>query len=132
MRAHAPRGVSVGFPGGSQAPLTTAILLRGEGFLLDVLDTPELAHSFLRVLTTNSIAQREFARQVMGQTGPVSALGFTDDYGGLLGPNLYYAFDVRYMLDIARHFGAAKPRHSHGTPASAAPGDPARARLGVH
>jgi uroporphyrinogen-III decarboxylase len=106
MKGHAPEGVHVGFPGGSQAPLTTAVLLRGEGFLLDVLDQPELSHRFLGVLAQNSIREREFAAQVVGASGPGTSIGFTDDYGGLLGPNLYFDFDVQYMLQIARHCGA--------------------------
>jgi len=119
MRAHAPEGVRVGFSGGSQAPFTTAVLLRGEGFLLDILDRPDLAHRFLQTLTETSIRQREFAAWLLG--APASSrqmpsdwhssqdtIGFTDDYGGLLGPNLYYDFDVQYMLQIAAHFGATR------------------------
>lgn len=106
MKTHAPSGVHVGFPGGGQAPLTTAVLLRGEGFLVDVLDHPELSHRFLSLLAANSIRQREFAAEVTGTSGPLTAIGFTDDYGGLLGPNLYFDFDVQYMLRIAAHFGA--------------------------
>ncbi len=126
MRAHAPQGVSVGFTGGSQAPFTTAVLLRGEGFLLDLVDHPDLAHRFLQTLTKTSIRQREFALWVAQQTvgaegapasgwrmppdwhAPQDSVGFTDDYGGLLGPNLYFDFDVQYMLQIADHFRAAR------------------------
>lgn len=126
MRAHAPQGVSVGFTGGSQAPFTTAVLLRGEGFLLDLVDHPDLAHRFLQTLTKTSIRQREFAlwlaQQTVGAAGapasgwrmppdwhaPQDSVGFTDDYGGLLGPNLYFEFDVQYMLQIADHFRAAR------------------------
>ncbi|NPV46149.1 MAG: hypothetical protein HPY69_04265 [Armatimonadetes bacterium] len=107
MRTHAPQGVQVGFPGGSQAPLTTAVLLRGEGFLIDILDQPELSHRFLSVLAQSAIRQREFAAKVTDSPVPGAGLGFTDDYGGLLGPSLYFEFDVQYMLRIARHFGAA-------------------------
>lgn len=117
MVAHAPAGVPVGFSGGGQAPFTTAVLLRGEGFLLDILDHPDLAHRFLQALTENSIRQREFAlwvpksppddrRPPAGWRHPLETIGFTDDYGGLLGPDLYYEFDVQYMLQIADHFGA--------------------------
>lgn len=106
MKNHAPDGVSVGFSGGSQAPFTTAVLLRGEGFLLDIIDQPALAHRFLQTLTETSIRQREFARNLNAESGPVNAIGFTDDYGGMLGPNLYFDCDVQYMLRIADHFGA--------------------------
>ncbi|MEN6544758.1 MAG: uroporphyrinogen decarboxylase family protein [Armatimonadia bacterium] len=105
MREHAPADVSIGFSGGSQAPFTTAVLLRGEGFLMDLLDRPDLAHRFLQTLTDSSIRQRQLANELNGVT-EISAIGFTDDYGGLLGPNLYHKFDVQYMLQIAGHFGA--------------------------
>ena len=136
MKGHAPESVSVGFSGGSQAPFTTAVLLRGEGFLLDLIDQPALAHGFLQTLTESSIQQREFAAWVVGAPAvgaPASSrqpfavgapapsrqmpsdyhssqdtVGFTDDYGGLLGPNRYYDFDVQYMLQIAAHFGATR------------------------
>ncbi len=125
MKTHAPQDVAVGFSGGSQAPFTTAVLLRGEGFLLDILDQPALAHRFLSILTENSIKQRTFALWVQSHKNippdwrmpenwhsALPSIAFTDDYGGLLGPHLYYAFDVQYMVQIAQHFGA-QSKHIH-------------------
>jgi uroporphyrinogen-III decarboxylase len=106
MKAHAPEGVTVGFGAGGQGPFTTAVLLRGEGFLLDMLDQPALAHRFLQTLTESSIRQRELAREVTGDTSPVSSIGYTDDYGGLVGPELFAEFDLPYLEQVADHFGA--------------------------
>lgn len=107
MVSHAPPDVQVGFSGGSQGPVTTAVLLRGHDFFLDIYDTPALVHRFLQTLTDNAIGLRELAFDVTG-TRPGDTVGFTDDYGGLLPPDLYVQFDVRYLLQIAEHFGAAR------------------------
>ena len=107
MVSHAPSDVQVGFSGGSQGPVTTAVLLRGHGFFLDIYDTPDLVHRFLQTLTDNAIALRKLAFTVTGRQ-PGDTVGFTDDYGGLLPPDLYTEFDVRYLLQIAEHFGARR------------------------
>ena len=113
MKAHAPEGVAVGFGSGGQAPWTAAVLLRGDGLFLDIVDRPELAHRFLEVLTETAIRQREFSAQVTGGSVPRESIGFTDDYGGLLGPEHFIEFDLRYMLREAEHFGAtAKTTHA--------------------
>ncbi len=113
MKAHAPRDVTVGFGSGGQAPWTAAVLLRGDGLFLDIVDRPELVHRFLSVLTESAIRQREFSALVTGGEPPRETIGFTDDYGGLLGPEHFIEFDLRYMLREARHFGAtAKTTHA--------------------
>lgn len=113
MRTHAPEDVKVGFSSGGQAPWTAAVLLRGHGIFLDIVDRPELVHRFLSVLTETAIRQREFSAQVTGGSPPRETIGFTDDYGGLLGPEHFIEFDLRYMLREAEHFGAtAKTTHA--------------------
>ena len=112
MKANAPDDVSVGFGGGGEAPVTNAILLRGQDFLLDIYDRPDLAHKFLATLTEANIRQREFARELTGQSGPMESIGYCDDFGGLLTPEQYTEFNLPYLLRIADHFGAEK-RHIH-------------------
>ena len=111
MKAHAPDGVSVGFGLGGQAPLTTAVLLRGHDFFLDIYDAPEKVHRFMETLTENAIRERELGFEITGGK-PGDSIGFTDDYGGLLPPDQYIEFDLRYMLEISDHFGATR-RSSH-------------------
>lgn len=106
MREHAPEDVTVGFSGGSQAPLTTAVVLRGEALFVDIVDAPELVHRFMETLTESAIRQRVLAAELTGSPLRLESIGFTDDYGGLLGPEHYVEFDVQYMLRIAEHFGA--------------------------
>ena len=105
------RGVGVGFGLGGQAPLTTAVLLRGHDFFLDIYDAPEKVHRFLETLTGNAIRQRELSFELTGGQ-PGDTIGFTDDYGGLLPPDMYVEFDVEYLLRISDHFGAVR-RSSH-------------------
>ncbi|MGC9319147.1 MAG: uroporphyrinogen decarboxylase family protein [Armatimonadota bacterium] len=106
MLEHAPEGVTVGFSGGTQAPLTTAVVLRGEGLFVDIVDAPELVHRFMATLTESAIRQRVLAAELTGGPLRLESIGFTDDYGGLLGPEHYVEFDVQYMLRIAEYFGA--------------------------
>ena len=108
MKAHAPEDVSVGFGGGGEAPFTNAILLRGQDFLLDVYDHPDLAHRFLATLTEANIRQREFARELTAQSGPMESIGYCDDFGGLLLPDQYREFNLPCLLSIADHFGAKR------------------------
>jgi len=108
MQAHAPDDVSVSFGGGSQGPFTKAILLRGHDLLLDLYDRPDLAHRFMATMTQASIRQRELARELTGQSGPMQSIGYCDDFGGLLPPGLYCEFNLPYLLRIADHFGAQR------------------------
>ncbi len=113
MKTHAPDDATVGFGSGGQAPWTAAVLLRGDGIFLDVVDRPDLAHRFLEVITEAAIRQRELSAEVTGDDPRSGAIGFSDDYGGLLGPEHFLEFDVRYMLRQAEHFGAtAKTTHA--------------------
>lgn len=106
MRTHAPEGVTVSFSSGGQAPWTSAVLLRGEGIFLDIVDRPDLVHRFLEIITATAIRQREFCAQVTGTELRGGAIGFGDDYGGLLGPEHFAEFDLRYMVRQAEHFDA--------------------------
>ncbi len=106
MRANAPEGVSVGFGAGSQAPWTTAVLLRGHELFVEVIEQPELVHRFLSTLTDSSIRQRELCAELTGADPFGGGVGFGDDYGGLLGPAHFVEFDVAYMLRVAEHFHA--------------------------
>lgn len=106
MMTHAPGDVTVSFSSGTQAPWTSAVLLRGEGIFLDLIDRPELVHRFLTVLCETAIRQREFCAQVTGSDLRGAAIGFGDDYGGLLGPEHFVEFDLRYMVREAEFFAA--------------------------
>lgn len=108
MQTNAPEDVTVGFGAGGQAPWTTAVLLRGHELFVEVVEQPELVHRFMSTLTENSIRQRELAANLTGGDPFGRRIGFTDDYGGLLGPEHFRQFDLRYMLRVAEHFGAGE------------------------
>lgn len=108
MKAHAPDDVTVSFSSGGQAPWTAAVLLRGLDLMHEIFDYPDLVHRFLEVLTETAIRQREFTARITGTDPRSGTIGFSDDYGGLLGPEHYLEFDVNYMLRQAEHFGASR------------------------
>lgn len=107
MCENAPGDVTVGFSTGGQGPFTTAVLLRGNDIFLDIADDPRLVHHFMQKITENSIRLRELSMEITGAE-PGGSIGFNDDYGGLLGPELYVQFDADYLVQIAEHFGATR------------------------
>lgn len=113
MKANAPDDVTVGFSAGGQAPWTTAVVLRGHELFVELVEQPDLTHRFLSILTESSIRQRELSANLTGADPFGRSIGFSDDYGGLLGPEHFREFDLKYMLRVAEHFGAtAKTTHS--------------------
>ena len=48
----------INFSYGKQGPITSAVLLRGQDFFMDVYDKPELVCEFLELLTINTIASQ--------------------------------------------------------------------------
>jgi len=107
MKAHAPEDVHVGFGTGGQGPFTAAVVLRGNGIFLDIYEKPHLVHRFLEVLTETDIRLREFNHRING-TAPGDGIGYADDYSGLLSPEHYREFALKYLLQIAEHFGATR------------------------
>ncbi len=107
MLDHAPDAVTVGFSTGTQGPFTTAVLLRGHDIFLDIHDEPDLVHEFMEKITENAIRQRELVFELTG-SDPGDTIGFADDFGGLLPPPQYLEFDVKYLVQIAEHFGCPK------------------------
>ncbi len=107
MKAHAPEDVTVGFGLGTEGVFTTAVVLRGNDLFLDIYDEPELAHQFLQTVTDNSIRGRELAFEIT-DTQPGDTVGYADDYGGMLPPEQYIEFVLKYLVQIAEHFGATR------------------------
>ena len=105
MKTHAPQDVHVGFGTGTQGPFTTAVLLRGNDIFLDIYEAPGLVHGFLQTIAESSIRLRELTHEING-THATSAIGYSDDYGGLLSPEHYQEFVLPYLLQIADHFAA--------------------------
>jgi len=98
-------GRRVRMAAGTEGPITTAKLLRGEGFFLDLYDDPARAHHLLDVVTESII---RFSREVRERNGdPLDGgIGICDDFAGLISPRMWPEFVVPYYRRIYEAFAA--------------------------
>lgn len=82
---------------GSQGPLTSVILARGQDFIFDVYDYPEKAKEFLRLMTDSIVEFRRFTNRVNGVPEVSSHVaGLADDFASLISPDMWPDFVVPY------------------------------------
>jgi len=92
---------------GQEGPITSAVLLRGDQFFLDVLDAPPVAHHLLGVVTQTYISFVRHARRLNGQADSGST-GIADDMAGMLPPTLWPEFVVPYWSRIYEELGPGR------------------------
>ena len=82
---------------GWEGPLTSAILLRGSGFFLDLRKNPEKVKEYLELLTESIVEFVYFLREINGEpkVNPVAA-GLCDDMASYLNPSLWEDFVLPY------------------------------------
>ncbi len=87
-----------GFNGfGVEGPITTAVLLRGQDFYLDVYDTPDETEEFLHLLTKSIINFKRFVQRL--NNGPEissESSSMTDDFSSLISPDLWPEFVIPF------------------------------------
>ncbi|GAH48382.1 unnamed protein product, partial [marine sediment metagenome] len=88
----------VNFSGfGHEGPITSAVLLRGQNFFLDIYDYPELTKEFLNLLTSSIIEFVYFSRKLNDQPEiNTKGSGLCDDFSSLILPSLWPEFVVPY------------------------------------
>jgi len=88
----------VGFSGfGHEGPITSAVLLRGQNFFLDIYDHPGLTKEFLNLLTQSIIEFVHFSRKLNSQPEiDKKRSGLADDFSSLISPSLWPEFVVPY------------------------------------
>jgi uroporphyrinogen-III decarboxylase len=96
---------------GQEGPITSAVLLRGDKFFLDVLDEPEVAHHLLGVVTQTFINFVRYTRRINGQP-EAGNTGIADDMAGMLPPSLWPEFVLPYWLRIYEELGPGR-RSTH-------------------
>jgi uroporphyrinogen-III decarboxylase len=84
-----------------EGPVTTAVLLMGESFLLLPYDQPARAHRLLQFCTASALEfagalSRHFNKPLPGDAG------FPDDFAGLFEPRTFEAFVVPYWEQLYR------------------------------
>ncbi len=82
---------------GFEGVITSAVLMRGQDFFMDIYDEPEKTHEFLDLLNKNIIAFGHWTRRMDGLE-PVSDVGgyLCDDFAALIPPKLWDEFVTPY------------------------------------
>lgn len=88
---------------GQEGPVTTAVLLRGQDFLVDCLLDQQRAHHLMAVCTGMFVRWVRAAQEVTGISASVASIA--DDYAGLLGPDLWPEFVLPYYERIIAALG---------------------------
>jgi len=95
-------GVHMPFSGfGAQGPLTSAVLMRGQDFYLDLLDEPEKCQTFLRLMVDSIVTFSRLTRRINGEPEVPSGGFLADDFASLISPAQWPEFVIPA---INRHF----------------------------
>jgi len=98
------RKIKDDFPGqtyfsglGKEGPITSAVLMRGQDFFVDMYEKPEESKKFLSLLTESIIKFDKFMRKInnVTVTGDMG-VGLVDDFAGFTSPGLYDEFVIPY------------------------------------
>ena len=89
--------------GGAEGPITTAVIVRGQDFFMDILLHPNEAKKLLNLVTENSLLIRQTIEKVTGKR--MESAGIADDFSGLLSPKQYEEFVVPYHKKIYDAYG---------------------------
>jgi len=81
---------------GDQGPLTSAVLMRGQDFLLDLYDEPEKCKVFLELLTDSTIDFTKLIRRINNQPEIQPNGGIVDDHASLIPPAMWDEFVIPY------------------------------------
>ncbi|MFA5859432.1 MAG: uroporphyrinogen decarboxylase family protein [Elusimicrobiota bacterium] len=81
---------------GHEGPVTTAVLMRGQGFYMDIYDYPEETKKFLELLTGNIVKFVKFNRKLRGQEGVTPGGHLADDFASLISPALWDEYVLPY------------------------------------
>jgi len=90
--------------GGTEGPITTAVVVRGQDFFVDIFLHPKEMHALLELVTETSLLIRRTIEEVTGKK--VRSTGIADDFSGLLSPDQYEEFCFPYQKRIYEEFGA--------------------------
>ena len=87
---------------GSEGPVTTAWLLRGHDFFMDIYDDPPLAKEYLALVAGSVVKYNKLTRRINGQPELSEAgAGVCDDGAAMIPPKLWPEF---VLPALERHF----------------------------
>jgi hypothetical protein len=97
---------------GSEGPVTSAMLLAGQDFLLWPYDYPEAAHRLLDFCTRSAHAFQAEYFAALGTEFPVPTAWLLDDFAGMFPPALFEEFVVPYW-NLWYELAGCEQRHIH-------------------
>ena len=95
--------IPVGLGAGTEGPVTTAVIVRGQDFFTDILLHPKEAGKLLEMVVEASLLLRETRDKITGQK--TESAGIADDFSGLLSPDQYAEFAQPYHMKIYDAYG---------------------------
>ena len=99
---------------GRQGPVTSAVLMRGQDFYIDMYEHPKESKEFLRLLTDSIIEYEKFICGINNVALPDnSGAGICDDFAGLVAPNMFDEFVVPYWNRLYEGLTVAGTRWLH-------------------
>ncbi len=102
MKREVGDSIPVGL-GGTEGPVTTAVVVRGQDFFVDIILHPKEMHKLLELVTEVSLLIRRTIEEVTGRK--MRSTGIADDFSGLLSPDQYEEFALPYQRRIYEEFG---------------------------
>ena len=99
---------------GKEGPITSAVLMRGQDFYVDMYENPEESKEFLRLLTDSIIEFEKFTRRINNITATDNmGVGIADDFAGFLAPSMLDEFVVPYWNRLYEGLTVTGPRSLH-------------------
>ena len=93
---------------GNEGPITAAMLVRGQDFMMDVMDDPAFVHRLLKRLSELFVKFQRGLRKFLGRPMIGGGAGMADDFAGMLSPAQYAEFVVPYYNVIYGSLGAER------------------------
>ena len=79
---------------GSQGPITSVVLLRGQDFFMDIYDEPEKSKEFIRLMVDSVIEFNKLMRRINKEPEKQEYGGLCDDFASLISPTLWPEFVI--------------------------------------
>ncbi|NMA08495.1 MAG: hypothetical protein GX929_05215 [Clostridiales bacterium] len=94
---------------GMEGPLTSAALLRGQDFYLDLLDEPEKCAEYLSLMTGSIVEYLKQTRRVNGQPEySAGGVGLCDDLASMVPPSMWDTHVVPFWRQYYRSLTSSK------------------------
>lgn len=89
-----------------EGPVTTAMLLMGQQFLMLPYDDPKRAHRLLDFCVTSALNYAKAIKDELGHKHPPVSHGFPDDFAGMFPPHVFREFVAPYWRRLFEGLGA--------------------------